>query len=236
MLGAQTREDVFWTYQDLALFLGAVLPALALAAAIVRGALWIAPSALAGGAAQTFTFQSLMYLLLLGALYLVLNSRYGHPFWRSLRWTLAFRGAWLCAFAGPLLAISVSLLGVALHAPNVPSPVEDLVTDRRSLAIVLLFSTVFGPLFEEVLFRGFLLPLLVRSVGPWVGILLTAAPFALLHGPQYQWAWQQILLVGLAGTVFGYARYTTGSTAASTLIHAGYNITLFLGFLVQRSV
>ena len=235
MLEAQSRDDVFWTYQDLLLFTGSVLPAWALALAIMQGGLAVAPSLLAGGAAKTFAFQSLMYLLLLGALYLVLVSRYGQPFWHSLRWTLAFRGAWLCALTGPVLAIVVSLLGVALHTPNIPSPIEDLVTDRRSLLIVLLFSTVFGPLFEEVLFRGFLLPLLVRSVGPWLGILLTAAPFALLHGPQYQWAWQQIVLVGLAGAVFGYARYSTGSTAASTLIHAGYNVTLFLGFLAQRS-
>jgi hypothetical protein len=235
MLETQTRDDVFWTYQDLALFVGSVLPVWALALAIMQGGVALAPSVLSGGATRTFVFQSLIYLLLLGALYLVLVSRYRRPFWRSLRWTMAFRGAWICALAGPVLAITVSLLGVALHTPDIPSAIEDLVTDRRSLVIVLLFTTVFGPLFEEMLFRGFLLPLLVRSVGPLLGILLTAAPFALLHGPQYHWAWQQIVLVGLAGAVFGYARYTTGSTAASTLIHAGYNVTLFLGFLVQRS-
>ena len=233
---ATAPQDPFWSYEDLALFVGALLPSIALALLLIRILRALAPALFASEASKTFGFQAVVYAVLLGALYLVLSWRHGRPFWRSLGWTLAYRGALLCLAAGPILAISVALLGVALHAPNIPSPVEDLVTDRRSLIIVVVFGTVFGPIFEEALFRGFLLPLLARSVGPWLGIALTAAPFALLHGPQYQWQWQQLLLVGLAGFVFGFARYKTGSTAASTTIHAGYNLTLFLGFLAQRTV
>jgi len=234
MLAAEARENPFWTYEDLALFLGAVLPSWALALILMRGVRAVAPAVLAGEAVRTFLFQSLVYALLLGALYLVVSWRHGQPFWRSLRWTLRYRGAFLYLAAGPILAIATSLLGAALRAPNIPSPIEEFITDRSSLVIVVLFTTVFGPVFEEILFRGFLLPLLVRSVGPWLGILLTAVPFAVLHGPQNQWAWQQIVLVGLAGAVFGYVRYVTGSTAASTIIHAGYNLTFMLAYVVQR--
>jgi uncharacterized protein len=234
MLAAETRENPFWTYEDLALFVGALLPSWALALVLMRTVRALAPTAVAGEAVRTFLFQSLIYAVLLGALYLVVSWRHGRPFWRSLGWTLRYRGAFLYLAAGPILAIATSLLGAALHAPNVPSPIEEFIKDRSSLVIVMLFTTVFGPVFEEMLFRGFLLPLLIRSVGPWLGILLTALPFAVLHGPQNQWAWQQILLVGLAGAVFGYARYASGSTAASTTIHAGYNLTFILAFVVQR--
>ncbi len=65
----------------------------------------------------------------------------------------------------------------------------------------MLFGVVLAPIFEEMLFRGFLLPLLARSLGPWLGILLTAVPFALLHGAQNHWAWQPIVLIGMAGIV-----------------------------------
>jgi len=101
---------------------------------------------------------------------------------------------------------------------------------------MMLFLTVFGPVFEELLFRGFLFPLLARSVGPWPGILLAATPFALVHGSQYHWSWQHLTVVGLAGAVFGFVRYKSGSTAAATLVHTGYNATLFIGFLVQKSL
>jgi len=59
--------------------------------------------------------------------------------------------------------------------------------------------------------------------------------FAALHGPQYHWAWQVLLTVGLAGVVFGVARIKTGSTAAAAILHVGYDATLFAAFLLQRS-
>jgi membrane protease YdiL (CAAX protease family) len=89
-------------------------------------------------------------------------------------------------------------------------------------------------MFEEILFRGVLLPLLARSLGAWPGILLTALPFALLHGPQNTWAWQQVVLIGVAGAIFGWVRYRTGATSASFLLHAAYNATGFLGFAIAR--
>ncbi len=93
----------------------------------------------------------------------------------------------------------------------------------------------FGPAWEELLFRGFLFPLLARSLGPWPGIIVTAIPFALLHGAQAQWTWQNLVVIGLAGVTFGFVRYKTGSTIASAMVHAGYNLTLLLaGYLVQH--
>jgi membrane protease YdiL (CAAX protease family) len=75
--------------------------------------------------------------------------------------------------------------------------------------------------------------LLAKSLGAAGGILLTALPFALLHGAQNQWAWQQITLIGFAGVAFGYTRYKTGSTAASTLLHCGFNLMGAVAYAVQ---
>jgi len=222
-------EYPFWSYEDLALFLGAILPSFAVAAGIVRA------GHVKGQTSITLLYQTLTYLLLLGVLYLLVARRYGRPFWRSLRWTGRFRGAWLCAVAGPALAIMTVILGVVLREPEIRSPIEDLISDRRSLVVMGLFIMVFGPVFEELTFRGFLFPLLARSWGPWAGILFTAALFALVHGNQYRWSWQRLLGVGLAGVVFGYARFKTGSTFASTMVHASFNTTVFVAYLVQRS-
>ena len=56
-----------------------------------------------------------------------------------------------------------------MKAPPTPSPIEDLISDRRSLFIMMLFLTVFGPVFEELVFRGFLFPLLARTSGAVAG-------------------------------------------------------------------
>jgi len=227
--GSEPRVYPFWTYEDLALFIGSVIPVFLLTILIVK----VVP--IPGGAVQAMVYQSLIYALLLGVLYLLVAWRYQRPFWGSLGWTV-FRLPFLCAAVGPVLAITTSTLGVLVKAPPIPSPIEDLISDRRSLFIMMLFLTVFGPVFEELVFRGFLFPLLARSLGPWPGILLAATPFAIVHGSQYHWSWQHLTIVGMAGVVFGLVRYKTGSTAAATLAHTGYNATLFVGFLVQKSI
>jgi len=124
-------------------------------------------------------------------------------------------------------------LGVVLRTPPIPTPVDSLISGRGSLLLVIIFAVVLGPVFEELLFRGFLQPLLERALGGWLAILLAATGFALLHGKEYQWVWQQLLVVGLAGVAFGFARYKTGSTAAAALLHGGYNLTFFVGYLIQ---
>jgi membrane protease YdiL (CAAX protease family) len=100
--------------------------------------------------------------------------------------------------------------------------------------MVVSFGVIAAPFFEELFFRGFLLPLLERSLGAWLGIVFTAILFGLLHGAQNHWIWQQVALITLAGVVFGYVRSKTGSTAAAFLIHASFNATEFFGFLLTR--
>ena len=221
-------EDPVWGYEDLALFVSAVLPAGLLAALPLRLA------GITGRAGRTLLFQSLVYLLLLAALYALISLRHRQPFWRSLGWSWPVRGARICVLAAPALAIASSLLGVVLHAPEVPDPIRGLITSRASLLLVLLFVVVFGPVFEELVFRGFLFPLLAKSFGAAAGIVLTALPFALLHGAQNQWAWQQVSLIAVAGIAFGYARHKTGSTAAATILHCLYNLTGAAGYLIQQ--
>jgi membrane protease YdiL (CAAX protease family) len=226
--GTEPREYPLWTYEDLGLFIGSLIPVYLL----TKLAAYALPHR--GGAVEAMVVQSLFYALLLGVLYLVVAWRYAQPFWRSLRWTV-FKLPFLCAAAGPLLAFATSALGVLLKTPPLRSPIEDLISDRRSLFVMMLFLTVIGPVFEELIFRGFLFPLVARSAGPWAGILLTAIPFALVHGSQYSWTWQHLTLVGLAGAVFGFVRYKTGSTAASTLVHTGYNATFFIEFMILKT-
>src|SRR5579862_7436179 len=232
--GSVSDTGTAWTFEDLALFLGAIIPAYIVSMLVMIMGRALAPGIFSSTAIQTLVFQGSIYGLLLLTLYVLISVRHDQPLWRSLGWTLAFRGAWVCVAAAPFLAIGISALGALLRAPAIPTPVQRLISDRVSLAIVALFATALGPVFEELLFRGFLFPVIQKALGDWPAIVLAAIPFALLHGSQYEWAWQHLLLIGMAGIVFGYARYRTGSTAASALLHAGYNVTLFVAYLFQR--
>jgi membrane protease YdiL (CAAX protease family) len=228
------RREPAWGYQDLALFVGAALPVWALASVLLLLAGLLAPRVIFNTTARQLTLQFFLYVLLTGVLYILVARRYGEPFWKAMGWTFPIPRAGACLVAGPVLAVALSALGVLMRAPTENSSIEDMITSRAALAWFILFGVVFAPIFEELLFRGFLLPLVARSIGPWLGIALTSLLFGLLHGAQNHWAWQQIMLIGAAGAAFGFTRYRTGSTTAGFLMHAAYNATAFAGYTLTH--
>jgi membrane protease YdiL (CAAX protease family) len=229
----QRDKYPFWTYQDLVVFIGLGLPLLVISALLVKLLTVIAPGTFSSAAAPLLAAQFLGYGLWFFCLYGLLRLRYGRPFWRSLAWVRPKGGWTMWGTAGPFVALGVVALGALLRTPEIQMPMKDLLSDRFSIILVGVFAVTLGPVCEELAFRGFLLPLLVRSFGPAAGIVLTALPFALLHGPQYAWSWRHLLLITLAGTAFGWVRYRTGSTEAATMMHSTYNLTFFVAYLLQ---
>jgi uncharacterized protein len=229
------ESSPYWSYQDVALLAGMALPALIVSTLLVDLAFRMLTTAAPGQTPQLLIAQFMGYGLLFAALYALLRWRYDRPFWKSLGWVAPARGVLLsCAVWGPLLAFGVSMLGVVLRTPEMDMPIKQFLRGREAVVLVAIFGTTLGPLCEELLFRGFLLPLVMRSFGVVPGIVVAALPFALLHGPQYGWSWRHVLLVTVAGAAFGWVRHRTGSTAAATVVHATYNLTFFIGFLFQE--
>src|SRR5688572_8610146 len=224
----------FWGYQDVILFFGAAIPSLVFAGLLV-GALRAAfPGVPASKAFDALIVQFVGYCLLFLCLYLVFRVRYGQPFWASLAWQGSRPSIAMAMFVGPLLALGVAVFGLLLEQPDIDNPFQGFLRDRFSIVLFGIFVTTLGPLFEELAFRGFLQPLLSRTLGPVMGVLLGSVPFALLHAPQYGWSWQHVALVGVASLVFGIVRHVTGSTAAAAGMHATYNLTFFAAFVFQR--
>jgi uncharacterized protein len=232
--GPPRPQYPFWGYQDLVLFFGAAFPSLVIAALLVRVVRGVFPNIPASKSFDALIVQFFGYCLLFLCLYLMFRVRYGQPFWASLAWWGSRRGIAIALFAGPFLALTVAVIGLLLEQPEIDNPFQGFLRERLSIVLFGVFVTTLGPLFEELAFRGFLQPLLSRSLGPVMGILLGSVPFALLHGPQYGWSWQHIALIGVASAVFGIVRHVTGSTAAAAGMHATYNLTFFMGFVFQR--
>ena len=214
------------------LFIGAAGPSLLASMSVVA----IARKLLAGGSSgkttEAMLAQFLAYGLWFLALYDILHFRHGQPFWESLRWSWSTWDVFTSFVRGPFIAVFVTAAAALLGQPEGDMPFHDLLSDRRNVLLVGLFATTLGPLCEELAFRGFLMPLVARTFGPVTGMVIAAAAFALLHGPQYAWSWRHLMLIGLAGLAFGWVRFKTGSTAAATAMHASYNLTIYAGFLL----
>ena len=138
--------------------------------------------------------------------------------------------AWGSAFLGlaVLLVLAVALVTGPLLSPD-QSPQRDLQELLRSLRGWLpnlaLFLTValLAPCFEELLFRGFLLPVLAQRQRLVLALVLSALLFGAIH-------LQPAGLPPLStlGLVLGLAMRQTGSLRTPILIHACWNGTQFL--------
>lgn len=224
----------YWTWLDLAVFLSLALPSILGGLTVMNLVYALFPGRVSGRAALLLPAQFIGYGLWFVSLYLLLKLRYGRSFWRSLGWRVPEGGMVRSLLHGPTLAMAIGGLGYLLKTPNIQMPIKDLMTDATSIALVGVFATTLGPVFEELAFRGFLLPLAARSMGPWPAIVATALPFSILHGPQYAWSWRHLMLLTLASVAFGWVRYRSASTAAAACTHAGYNLTFLIAYLVQR--
>jgi membrane protease YdiL (CAAX protease family) len=231
-LPPEREREPFWGWIDVALFaVGA--PVFIAGVAIVlhtvlRTLHWPADTALA-----LLGMQSLLYVAAYGLLWLILMVRHSESVWGALRWAVSrVTGVRLFA-AGFALAFAAALLGLFLHAPKVENPVVKFMTDPFSILAVVVFASTIGPAAEEAVFRGFLQPVATRTLGVAGGIAATSLVFAALHGFEYQWCWQYLALVFAASLAFGWTRVRWNSTGASTLLHAGYNLMFFIGYLLQ---
>lgn len=222
----------FWGYSDLVFFLALCFPCL-LIAMVVVGKLATVLS-LAQPFQQVLLLQLIWYVLIFASLYALFRIRYNRSFWRSLGWkALSFSAAAVSFFGGPVLAAGLGYLGFVLRTPEIPLPFQQLISDRTTIVLTGLFVVVLGPVCEELAFRGFMMPVFMRTFGVVTGILFTGFLFGFAHGYEYQWSWRHIVLISAAGSIFGWARHKTGSTTAAAFMHATFNLTQFAAFLAQ---
>ena len=139
---------------------------------------------------------------------------------------LAWGGGFLALAV--LLVIVVALISGLVLKPD-QSPQRDLQELLRSLSgwtpNLVLFLTVAGlaPAFEELLFRGFLLPILARKQRIATALALSALLFGAIHLQP-----MGLPILGTLGFVMGLAMRQTGSLRTPILVHACWNGSLFL--------
>lgn len=233
-MNGESERYPFWGYADLFLFIGLALPSLVAGAILTTGLVRLLNIPVRNRLFEALPAQFVGYGILFGLLAVVFRLHYKRPFWGSLRWTGAQFSALKLVLAGVAAALAVALASVALRTPDINSPMKEFLSSRSSVVLLAVFGTTLGPLCEELAFRGFMQPLLVRSLGAIPGVILAAVPFGLLHLQQYGWSWRHGLLITAAGACFGWMRHVTGSTKASAIMHMAYNCTFFLALVAQR--
>jgi membrane protease YdiL (CAAX protease family) len=169
---------------------------------------------------------SLVWISAFAFIYTLITVKYGLPFAEAIGWT-DYEGAPTTYLAGGvILAVSVALISTLLPKPEGKLKIEALLEDPTALVLLALFAVFLAPVLEEMLFRGFIYRVVEQSNGAGMAVSATSLVFSLVHGDQYGWLWQNLLLLFGVGLVFGIVRARTGSILPGVFIHAAYNGTL----------
>jgi uncharacterized protein len=189
------------------------------------------------------------YLIAGAIVWAIFTYLWQQTFLGGLHWNFAaVRRRWIPLLAGGIaLSLVVQFLSNFLPVPKT-LPIDDFFRNSADVWMVALFGTFVAPIFEELAFRGFLLPSLA-SAWDWlqgrredagvdqdphwsvaalvVSCTITSIAFALVHADQLAHAWAPLAVLFAVSLVLCGVRLWTESLAASTLIHATYNGTIF---------
>jgi uncharacterized protein len=207
----------------------------------------------------TLASQGAQYFITFAACLFVFPIVWQRPFFEGIHWRGSFalqRFSRLISAA--VLCFFVAMINGMLMPGPENAPIDQLFKSPGAAWVLFAFGVTLAPFFEEMAFRGFILPSLCTawdwsiesftgaprrpldengspnwSLGAMVfGSVVTSVPFAMLHGVQTAWSLGPFLLLIFVSLVLCWVRLSTRSLAASTVVHACYNFMLFAFMLL----
>jgi len=180
--------------------------------------------------------QGVMNLVIVGFIAFLIKVVHGLSFVQTIHWFKNFQfNIGLLILLGIALAISVLIVSSFLPSGE-PPPIERLLSTTTAMYVFAIFGIAVAPLFEEIIFRGFLFKVLSDIRGPGTAVSVTAILFALLHLPQLWGSWAGVILIFVVGYVLSFVRQRSNSLIPSFIIHTSYNGMLFTMFVVSTLV
>ncbi len=152
---------------------------------------------------------------------------------------VALSGNWLPWGLGGYLVAFPLVLGVSIVNSQIwqgqggSNPLLPIVLEGKSpvaLALFLVTTAIAAPIFEELLFRGFLLPSLSRYFSTWNAVLLSGLIFAVVH-----LSLSEVLPLTVLGIVLGFVYARTQNLLASMLLHGLWNAGTILSLYLLGS-
>jgi len=201
--------------------------------------------------------QALAYIATLVASFFLFPLLWRRPFGDGIHWDfrLARRSAHKLIPLGLATGFTVQAISSLITVPK-NIPMDDFFRSTADVWLVTAFGTLLAPMFEEICFRGFLLPAFAIAYD-WICLPKTPAAherwrittnlttpalifsaiissilFTLLHAEQLAHTWAALAVLFCVSLVLTAVRLKTRSVACSTLVHASYNASVFLTLFI----
>jgi uncharacterized protein len=206
--------------------------------------------------------EGVLYLATFGVAFFVFPLFWNESYFAGIHWqgSVVQERFWRLAATSVGCFVLAMLDGVLLPGPS-NAPIEQVFKTPGSAWLMFGFGVTMAPFFEEMTFRGFLLPALCTawdwtaerfthrppppidvnghpqwSVGAMVfGAILTSLPFAGIHVEQQGHSLGPFLLLIVVSLILCTVRLRARSLAASTVVHACYNFCIFSVTCIQTS-
>lgn len=133
-----------------------------------------------------------------------------------------FSGSQLLACGVALIVLNVVINGISVWLDRDPMGFMDaLAASAQPFWLLVVAMVIAAPIYEEVIFRGFMWTGLAHSrLGAWGASVITSLIFALIH---FQYGWVELASIGLLAMLFSYARYVSGSLYPPIVLHIANN-------------
>jgi membrane protease YdiL (CAAX protease family) len=210
----------------------------------------------------TLGIELITYLVTLSIAWFVFPLLWQKSFLAGVHWNgaKALRLRMSLFFTAFLCFLLAMLSGLLIQGPK-DAPIDKILHSPGAPWLMFAFGVTIAPLFEELFFRGFFLPMLCtacdwvnekiqRTIPPlpdenghprWslsamlVAALFTSFAFAAIHLAQTGYSWGSFALLLCVSLVLSAVRLLTRSLAASVFVHALYNFLLFALMLAGTS-
>jgi membrane protease YdiL (CAAX protease family) len=181
-------------------------------------------------------YQATLDILILMFIFFTVTLKYNSPFLPSIKWANHRRPYFLIFIPiGVLLAFAVLGISVLVPAPSKP-PIEELLRHPITAFLFAALGVFLAPFVEEVIFRGFIYPVVERSAGKVLAVVSTALLFTGVHVSQLWGSWVGIVLIFAVGLTLSTVRAKTDSLVPSFVIHFSYNSTIAVLFAIGAAV
>ena len=179
-----------------------------------------------------FLFQAQLDLLILLFIYFTITLKYNAPFLESLKWRPR-KELRVSRYIPVGIVLALAVLGSSTLFPNPQeSPIEKLLKVPLTAFLFATLGVLVAPFVEEVIFRGFLYPVVERRLGKTSAVVATALVFSGVHVSQLWGSWPAIILITVVGFTLSSVRAHTDALLPSFIIHLSYNSTVCLLFLI----
>ena len=187
-------------------------------------------------AASTLMVYSLMSIGTLAVLYTSIQKY--NPFEKGWFRVNLLEKWWAWGLSGYMVAVPL-VIGVSVvnqyiwqgrggSNPLLQTVLEE--GDSFALGVFFFTAAIAAPIFEEILFRGFILPSLTRYVSTWGAIALSSFIFAAAH-----LSVSEILPLMILGMVLGFVYTRSKNLLAPMMVHSLWNSATMAGLFVLGS-